>query len=781
MLSQLTTRPSQRIATLMLAALLVVALAVPTSAAPPAQTIPGGSVNWSATPQIITSATRHNFPWVTVDSNDKTHVVFITGVPNVSWDIRYINNVSGAFNDPGVLIDTIMSSPAIPSAIIIAGPGGVLHLLYTRTKTDDQLYYRQSINNGATWSARQMISTGGKSAAPNMAIDPAGNAHIVWINNQCGTNYNVFYRERLANGSLSGISKPKDDCNTYQNRPAITFANGKPQIVFQHGSSPVGELYYAHLEGSQWVSQNITNSSFNSQNPAFASDGGNNLFVAWDENVNNNNHEIFFKASFDGGATWSADNRLTNNVGISTYPYVGWSTTSHRAYIVWHDENSAVGASEEIWLREFDPASKVTSSAFQVSNNTGASTLPKVGFGPSRADVVWQDNTTSSYQIYDLSGQIIGGVGSGCTGTLVLANGADQTKSGDVPAAITATCSGGGTPATMQISIDTPLTDPSNPVPVPFNASPTIAMTDGGCEHTVYVRLFKDGSPGPAFSDTIKVDDTVDADVMVSNPNMIGLPSIYTPGSTTAVHAIGPADAYEGGASDGHPNYTRIRKFFLGITDGGDCTGLGDFFVPDSDASQATDIPIAGFAGAPALPGFGDPGEKQISVVISDTIGNQRTYGPLPLIYDPDRPVLNGGSVSGDANTKTILRTLSFSGINVNDTLYGQYESLPAGKQFWGVWIANVHLTATPNITPDSPGLNWFPLSVASPDAQFSVQWSLFTGLDYGATQGHEGNYNVFVRFLDGAGNPTQGVISTTLTLDSGYTLPHVFLPAINK
>ena len=43
-----------------------------------------------------------------------------------------------------------------------------------------------------------------------MAIDPAGNAHIAWINNQCG-RYNVYYRVRLANGTLSGISKPKDD------------------------------------------------------------------------------------------------------------------------------------------------------------------------------------------------------------------------------------------------------------------------------------------------------------------------------------------------------------------------------------------------------------------------------------------------------------------------------------------------------------------------------------------------------------------------------------------
>ncbi len=107
MLSFINTRPSQRIAALVLAALVMVTLAVPTQAAPLAQTVPGGTVNWATSPQIITSVTRHNFPWVTVDSNDKTHVVFITGNPaGSSWDLRYINNVSGAFTNPGTRIDT---------------------------------------------------------------------------------------------------------------------------------------------------------------------------------------------------------------------------------------------------------------------------------------------------------------------------------------------------------------------------------------------------------------------------------------------------------------------------------------------------------------------------------------------------------------------------------------------------------------------------------------------------------------------------------------------------
>jgi hypothetical protein len=774
-----TFHRSQPTAALSMALLLLLtaALATPARALPPTPATVNGSVTWQPPAKIISNGFDTGFPWAAVDSNNVTHVIYAAYPESANALVMYTNNASGSFNIAGQLIDTAgPSATSFPFAAIAVGPNNVIHMVYVLFGKDNQVYYRRSDNGGQTWSSRIQISNAQKAASPHLTVDSNNNAHIVWIDNRCG-QYNVYYLS-IINGVKSATLTPVPDCTTYENRPQIAIAGGKPQVVFQYGT----EIYYRRLDSdNQWRGANISQSpGANSANAAIASDGSNKLFVAWDEGING--HDIEFRASFDGGGSWSNVLSFSNTPELATAPNVIWSAATGRAYIAWHDNTGSLDNKGEIWIREFDPNTTDTTAATQITHSAGRSFWPTVGVGPSRADIVWMDEVAGPsgvFQVYDLAGQVLGA--SGCSGTLVLANGADQTRGGQVPAAITATCSDGGTPAAMQISIDAPPTDTSNPAQIPFNANPTITMTDGGCEHTVYVRLFKDNAPGQTFSDSIKVDDTVNASVMVANPNMLGLPPIYTPGSSTNARAIGPADAYEGGASDGHPKYTRVRKFFLGITDVGDCTGLGDFFVPGSDTTQPKEIPLAGFAGSPALPGFGDPGEKPISVVISDTIGNQQAYGPMSLIYDPDHPVLNGGSVSGDSKTGTILRTLNFSGVSVDDTLYGQYESLPAGQQFWGVWLANVNLTATPNITPDSPGLNWFPVPVGAPSAQFSLQWSLFSGLDYGPTQGHEGSYRVLVRFLDGAGNPTQGVLSTTLTLDSGYTTPQTFLPTIHN
>jgi hypothetical protein len=779
-------RRAARIAALGLLLILATTLAAPAQGGPPGPAAVGTSITWATTPQIITNVTRANFPWVAVDASDKTHVVFISRNDSLKWELRYINNVAGTFNSPGQLIETMESNPAVPSAIILAGPGNLLHLVYLLSGGNiNQIYYRQSADRGATWSARQLISSGsGKSAAPNATLDSAGNVHITWIYDQCGSSiYNVYYRARLANGTLSGTSKPKDDCNTFQNRPSITIAGGKPHIIFANGSGSGGDIYYTRLEGSQWINLNLSNSSgISSQNASLGSDGGNNLFAAWDEGIGN--HDIVFKASFNGGLTWSDVNRLTNNPGLTTAPFVGWSTTTKRAYIVWHDQNTVNGAPEDIWEREFDPASKITSDAFQVSKDSGDSTLPIIAFGPTHADIVWQDTTTGAYQIYDLGGSL--GTPpppppTGCTGTLALENGAQQTKKNPIAGAITLTDTTCG-PTTMQISVDAPPASLTDPAPVSYSATPSnIQIPAGGCTHTVYVRVFGTAGAGAIFQDSIIVDNSVDADVRAVNPNMSGLATVYT--------QIAPADAYEEGARNGDANYTRVQKFFLSITSGNECSGLKNFYVPNT-GEALTAIPSDGFFGSPALPGSANPGPRNVIVIVTDTLDIQRQY-QFTLTYDPadtdpsttvsntlGLPVLDmtqSPTVTAPLAVNNVLVDLSFSNIHVTDNLYGDGTG-PGTNDYWGVWIAN----SPTDVAADSASLNWIPVQVATPGASFSLQWSLFNGFSSEADR-RAGPYFVYIRFLDGAGNPSKNVLKTKITLNAPYIVATDYMPFISR
>jgi hypothetical protein len=582
---------------------------------------------------------------------------------------------------------------------------------------------------------------------------------MVWIDNRCGQGlYNVYHRIRFANGLKSGSSAPRPACGTYQNRPQITIANGKPQVAFQNGASRGSEIYYSRLEGGTWVNQNISNSGNASQNATIASDGGNNIFIAWDENDGNVNHEIFFRASFDGGLSWTANaiNMSAGSGGISTAPALTWSSKSKRAIVVWQDEQGGSPANPEIWERQFSPVSLDTTFADRISHFSRRSMWPTVGAGVNRADIVWQDENREYFQAWDTAGEVVGA--AGCDGSLVLNGGVASTRDRTLSGTITP--ANNCVPDQMQVSLDTPVTDATPKVA--YSASlPPQTVPEGGCVHRVYVRLFKGGGGGKEFSDDIQVDSTVDASVRITNPHLNG----------QAVTGGAP------GAQDGDPRYTRDLEFYLGINDAGECTGLQNYSVQGGTNGA---IPEGGFADSVTLPGGSTPAQRDVNVTITDKIGNSQNFQES-LIFDSDVPTLVNSAnpaVTGPVSTTNIIVSLTFENIRVNDDTYGTFgENLDQGERFWGVWIAN---SRTPTPPPTTDLTKWSPVEVPTHASDFTINWSLLGGL--GNQTNPTGDYYIFVKFLDGAGNPTTATIEVEpITLQSGFDRPTLYLPSIHK
>ena len=72
--------------------------------------------------------------------------------------------------------------------------------------------------------------------------------------------------------------------------------------------------------------------SFNNARCIAAS--GDSVHVAWLEN-RNGNYEIYYKRSTDGGLSWGADTRLTNNSAASYEPSV--TVSGQVVHVVWYD------------------------------------------------------------------------------------------------------------------------------------------------------------------------------------------------------------------------------------------------------------------------------------------------------------------------------------------------------------------------------------------------------------------------------------------------------------
>lgn len=742
-------RRTDRIAALGLVVLMLAMLAFSATPLVQAQTTPR-TVQWSGQDNLTNSNTKSVFPAAVVDSNDKLHVIYTTD----DGKLWYTNNVAGSLAARQQL-DSSAGIGTEPFYALALGPGNTLHIAYARLGSDKEIYYLQGTQStaGVSWTARQHISQGSKSFAANLVVDSGNNAHIVWIDQSCG-QYNVFYRVRRANGSLGSISAPKYDCS-FQNRPQITLtSDGKPHVAFQRDR----EIYYARLESTGWVNQNISNSGgTNSLNPTITSDGT-GVYVAWDENVNG--HDVQFRRSVDGGKNWSNIVAFSDTSAFASFPYAA-AASNGRIFISWADKSFTNDL--EIWFTEFNPKTGLTTPPVQVSNQPGDSKISVVAVGKRRAEIVWDGKPGGLWQIWNSHGAVSGGE---CNGTLSLAGGVASVNSTAVGAAITPNnCA----PTQMQISVDTPVTDvtPKQAYQASFNV--TIPVSNA-CVHTVYARLLIDNAPGAIFTDTIVVDTDVDATVIARNPFLLNSTLPITP--------------TDGNALGGAPNYTRDGRVFLQINDNDDCSGLKEFTASGNFTQPISGESFAGYINV--LQGTTSQGEKPFQVNVKDKLNNTTTYPSatqsFSVTYDTEPPVLDmskSPTMTTPVSVTNILTTLTFSNTEVHDNLFGPREGLAGNAEFWGVYIANSR-----EISPSLSTLKWTAVPVDKPGKSFSIpQWSLFSGLGYNPRDtNRSGDYYVFVRFVDGAGNVTQQVIrSKKITLAANYSVPTRYLSLVSR
>lgn len=682
---------------------------------------------------------------------------------------------------PTVMGDATGQSDYSPSVMAV-GSDGSIYIAWMRSASRELKLRRKGPGEADFGPERTIVGGGSFRVRPDIAVTSDGKIMAVWDENN-----RYRYRVSSDNGvNWTGTQLVSEDSTA--SRPYIA-ADNAGGIWIAYGTSGEGGAA-GRIKAGYW-----RNDGFNMRDLT-PDKSGDDYFADPSVTVQPDNTPNVAWRNIVGGIYYAVRDASTGNwnrsklVGGKATSYGSVNIASDREgnlHLAWAGDTSG---SFEVWYA-FKPNNQPWQGPIRASNDGDldanfnvSTTVSDFSYGHVVGERFTSGGLVTRYSTFQA-------LSVGCGGTLALSasttvDGSKVTGASPLTGVITpANC----TPTQMQVTVNTPPT--ADTPKVPYNANISAAVPAGligtQCVQTVYTHLYKDAtasfSTSSIFSDKIILDPPgdVDAAVRALNPNISGLSSTFTPFAGDAGTATG--------ASGGDPAWTRTLTFYLSINPDADCTGLKSFAVGGGAATTLVNQTFNGTLPIPTAASTA-PGAKTFDISVTDTIGNLKnfsqtiTFDPLedPTITTPNeagRPTVISATISNDnslpAARKNIVRTLSFSNVNVTDNLYPARNG--PGTQFWGVWVANGGLN---NPTPDPSTLLWVPVKVDAPGTNFSFKWNLFTNGN-GPRTDQAGQYVVFVKFLDGAGNPSTATFSTTVTLDAGYSLPLQQLPTVIK
>lgn len=653
---------------------------------------------------------------------------------------------------------------------IAADTVGNLHLTYT---TGDDVYYQYKPIGGG-WQGAVKVASDDHPNPSRIAVAPNGRIWVVWRETngyRISFKYSDTHGASWTGGSVDGVV-----AKYRANMIGINIGIGTdsmPHVVWYviTTDSQKGDIFVADWNGSSFQTSKITtnNNKLFDQDPSIAIDKDNVQHVVFRRKLGESPEQwAVFYASRKPGAGWenyapieimNGDMKYAPGLGIDDVGslYAGYSkpiTGNERRIILLSklpNQNLWSGQTISSGRRDYRPVIVGTAQ------------------GELKAHIAYQqgiigvnDGEEIIYTRYNF-----GAVPQAINADPVVSAATINTTSVSVSFTNVA-----GDPTQVRWRWGSAPTDASsdsggwqtfsNPmsIPLPDSAASCTSLT-------LYAQVRNSTSIDTSIaSATVKYDAAVQATASVANP-----------------HNTHQVATYTQGAQGGDSLFTRESYINVSIADTNDCAGLESFSIgskqeswPDSAPSVVRTVLV-------------DPtqlGRQSIPVTITDTLGNSASYS-LTYYYDPRSPndIKEAGAPQYSAGKltlgggNTLIQRLSLSDIDVVDPIF----EAATGKPFWGLWATvSKTLYTEDEVNDPSSTLQWAAIPIPQAGTAFSTDLSLATGQSNGNLANYVGDYYVYIKFLDGAGNPSnKTLISNPITLQAGYQLPTVFMPLAKR
>ncbi|MEI6749029.1 MAG: exo-alpha-sialidase [Bacteroidota bacterium] len=308
-------------------------------------------------------------------------------ISQAQWqpDVRLTNNTSP-------------SNTSLNNAWCVAASGDTVFAVWDDERAGNyEIYYKRSTDAGLTWGEDTRLTVSQYSYDPCITIK-GSMVHVVWQELRDGY-YEIYYK-RSTDAGVSWEADTRLTTNTSDSwNPSIAVNGSAVHVVWEDERQGNSEVYYKGSTdgGLTWgADTRLTNDPANSWNPSVAVSGS-VVHVAWyDDRNGSGNWEIYYKRSADGGLNWGEDTRMTNDTHVSRYPCLAVSGSV--VHLVWHDDRDG---NYDIYYKRSTDGGLTWSADTRLTTDPANAMFPCLAVSASTVHIVWIDpRNTPNVQIF---------------------------------------------------------------------------------------------------------------------------------------------------------------------------------------------------------------------------------------------------------------------------------------------------------------------------------------------------------------------------------------------
>lgn len=317
----------------------------------------------------------------------------VTVITNAQWqqDVRLTN-------DPAESSLTLCNSWAIKANC------NTLHVVWQDNRNGNpEIYYKRSSDGGLSWGT-DMRLTNNFGISTNPSISISGNlVHVIWEDHRdTGLLGEIYYKRSTDAGFSWGEDVRLTNDTSVSRNPSVSSSGLLVNVVWEdfRDASESPEIYYKRSTngGITWdADRRLTNDPLSSNLPSVAVNGQ-VVSVVWRDlrnGINDGNTEIYYKNSTNDGVNWGQDLRLTIDDFVSDEPCV--AVSGPLVYVTWTDFRNV---NPEIYYKRSTNNGISWGPDTRLTNNSGNSSSANITASGSIVHITWKEDRDGNNEIY---------------------------------------------------------------------------------------------------------------------------------------------------------------------------------------------------------------------------------------------------------------------------------------------------------------------------------------------------------------------------------------------